>query len=891
MTVRKTVFLIASVAGLVASHDAPLFAQWTGVGAGGAGADFNSTSNWTSGTINGSFLNNTTTSTVSLSANSTLSGTGVTAFGASGIQPIVLTLDGAAGGATEVLTLGGNVTLNKSAALSPSITGTWASGATTISVSSAAGLTVGQAVSGGSGILPGTVITAISGTTVTLSNPTTAAQPSNASLTVASGLIFGPGMELNLGSASRTFSASGGSGANNGAITIQGVVSGAVTVNIGGGTLNLTNSGNTFTGNVKSNGQGFINYSSAGALGGGSTSKVLGVNNSSLAYTGASPITLNYQLENANSGNFNNNSTGGAASSITVTGSVNLTGGGMTLGGSNKAALNELSGLVYGTGNLNVGSGISNDFNGAQWRVSNNASTYTGVTTTSGVLEFTSIGNVGGGASSLGAPTTTAAGTITGGGSGNWTLRYSGVGNTSDRQIQQADAGSQNSGSIVANGSGALVLSTGYKYGGTAQADKNRDLTLGGTNAAANSIGPITFNYARSSGANGSATVTKSGVGLWVMTGSNAYNLSGAGTAGTYTTSLTDGVLRLANASAIPGGIGTTGGSSRLSISGGVLELAAGNFSRDTATTASDTTVQLASGGFSAFGGSRTVNFGGASAGKTWGSNGFMTGGSTMLLSSASSDSTVDLQNAINFGGGTRTFQVADGSAAVDAVLSGALSNGGLTKTGAGTLALTGTSTYAGATDVIAGTLLINGDLSATAVTVGSGASVGGSGYVDGSIIVQSGGVLSPGNSPGLLTTGALILDPGSTSLFEIAGSTRGSGYDAVDALDSTSFGGGLQLQISSIFADQTSFSLFALASGSATGSFSSVSATGSYGTLTFTNAGRLWTSGPTSVGGQTLEFNESTGTLVIVPEPTSLLLVATAIGAAVARRRRRHCG
>lgn len=192
---------------------------------------------------------------------------------------------------------------------------------------------------------------------------------------------------------------------------------------------------------------------------------------------------------------------------------------------------------------------------------------------------------------------------------------------------------------------------------------------------------------------------------------------------------------------------------------------------------------------------------------------------------------------------------------------------------------------------MIAGTLLINGDLSATAVTVGSGASVGGSGYVDGSIIVQSGGVLSPGNSPGLLTTGALILDPGSTSLFEIAGSTRGSGYDAVDALDSTSFGGGLQLQISSIFADQTSFSLFALASGSATGSFSSVSATGSYGTLTFTNAGRLWTSGATSVGGQTLEFNESTGTLVIVPEPTSLLLVATAIGAAVARRRRRHCG
>jgi len=109
-----------------------------------------------------------------------------------------------------------------------------------------------------------------------------------------------------------------------------------------------------------------------------------------------------------------------------------------------------------------------------------------------------------------------------------------------------------------------------------------------------------------------------------------------------------------------------------------------------------------------------------------------------------------------------------------------------------------------------------------------------------------------------------------------------------VDALDSISFGGSLQLQISRIFADQTSFSLFALASGSATGSFSSVSATGDYGTLTFAKSGGLWTSGPTSVSGQTLTFSETTGTLVIVPEPTAMALVAVAAGVMIASRRRR---
>ena len=62
----------------------------------------------------------------------------------------------------------------------------------------------------------------------------------------------------------------------------------------------------------------------------------------------------------------------------------------------------------------------------------------------------------------------------------------------------------------------------------------------------------------------------------------------------------------------------------------------------------------------------------------------------------------------IDMNGGTRTFTVANGSAATDLLISAVITNGGLTKDGAGTLALNGANTYTGATTVSAGTLSIN---------------------------------------------------------------------------------------------------------------------------------------------------------------------------------------
>ena len=64
----------------------------------------------------------------------------------------------------------------------------------------------------------------------------------------------------------------------------------------------------------------------------------------------------------------------------------------------------------------------------------------------------------------------------------------------------------------------------------------------------------------------------------------------------------------------------------------------------------------------------------------------------------------------IDLGAGTRTFEINDSAAAAsDLTISAVITNGGITKTGIGTLTLTGTNTYTGATTISAGTLEIGG--------------------------------------------------------------------------------------------------------------------------------------------------------------------------------------
>ena len=227
-----------------------------------------------------------------------------------------------------------------------------------------------------------------------------------------------------------------------------------------------------------------------------------------------------------------------------------------------------------------------------------------------------------------------------------------------------------------------------------------------------------------------------------------------------------------------------------------------------------------------------------------------------------------------------------------------------LSKSGAGTLLLYGTNTYSGATTVSAGKLLVNGSLANSAVTVGNGGTLGGTGPFGNLVTVQSGGVLSPGNSPGALAAAALDLQAGSTTFMEIVGSgsaagVAGSDYDQVQITTSggLTYGGTLNLEfgIGSSFANGTSFDLFAF-SGSPVGHFSSVVSSGSgvYAGRTFSGAGGIWTS---VAGGQQLTFSELTGRLTFalaaVPEidpatgSSAVTLVAGVLAILEQRRRR----
>ncbi len=218
------------------------------------------------------------------------------------------------------------------------------------------------------------------------------------------------------------------------------------------------------------------------------------------------------------------------------------------------------------------------------------------------------------------------------------------------------------------------------------------------------------------------------------------------------------------------------------------------------------------------------------------------------------------------------------------------------------TLLMTGTSNYTGATNVgdFAGLdtakLYVNGELGQTAVQVNAGSTLGGTGLVGGTVTVADTGIISPGSIAqpvASLTVGGLDLSAGTgvTTQMTVNGLGAGTGYDQVlgvsDTTSALTYGGDLQLDFNgNNYANFTVFHLFSnFTPGSMAGSnFNSITLSGSsdFNGLTFTldPSTGVWTSG-TSTGGQFLEFTPGTGNLVVVPEPSTLLLAAAGFGVA----------
>ena len=246
-----------------------------------------------------------------------------------------------------------------------------------------------------------------------------------------------------------------------------------------------------------------------------------------------------------------------------------------------------------------------------------------------------------------------------------------------------------------------------------------------------------------------------------------------------------------------------------------------------------------------------------------------------------------------------------------DSTFAGTIISGaslGLEKIGSGKLTLTGANTYSGGTTVTAGTLLVNGSLANSAVTVGNGGTLGGSGSLGGLVTVQSGGTLSPGNSPGQLFLSAVRLEGGSMTLMEVLGNganagDAGTNYDQVQVstLGGLTYGGGLNLNFGNSlkFLNGTTFDLFVF-SGTPIGNFSAVTSTGTglYAGFNFSGSGGIWTS---TIGDQLLTLSELTGRLTFsssggaVPEidpatgSSALSLVAGVLAMLEQRRRRQR--
>lgn len=302
------------------------------------------------------------------------------------------------------------------------------------------------------------------------------------------------------------------------------------------------------------------------------------------------------------------------------------------------------------------------------------------------------------------------------------------------------------------SGAGTLTLNgvTTPTFGGlTGSKDLTNVITSGYTSTTALTLNPQTGKSYTYSGAitDGAAnmTLTKSGPGTQALSGNNSY--SGA-------TTVSNGALRLASANALPGGIGVSGGSSLVKFAGGVLELTAaiGDFTRNLGTGATNAQF-TGGGGFSAYGPNRSVNFGGATNQVTWNTNNFVPTGSSLLFGSGTADARIDFQNPINLGAGTRTIQVDDNPATTNdyALLSGAITNGALVKTGDGMLVLgASTNRFSGLT-VSNGTLVVSGVTTSSILTVVSNATalINGS-YAD-PVTVQQGGTI--GGTGTLLST------------------------------------------------------------------------------------------------------------------------------------------
>ena len=328
------------------------------------------------------------------------------------------------------------------------------------------------------------------------------------------------------------------------------------------------------------------------------------------------------------------------------------------------------------------------------------------------------------------------------------------------------------SGSLTQSGAGTLILTGGNSYGSTT-IDNGKTLqvgsgstsgTLGG--GSVTDDGSLVFNRSGtvtvSNAINGTGTLAQNGGGTLTLDGTNGY--LGA-------TTISTGILNVRNSSAL--GSGSAG----VTVAdGAALELEGSGF------TVSGKPLYLAGGGGGG-GGGALRNISGANS---W-TGAITLNGATTIQSDAGS-----LALAGITGAGNNLILQGDAGGSTGAITTG---GGSLAKAGSGTWTLGGTCTYTGQTLIQQGTLALGSsgsiansptidvqsasffDVSAVSggYTLLPGQTLKGNGTVIGAMTV--GGVLSPGESPGILHCGNLGFQDAGQFREELNGNKPGA-YD-----------------------------------------------------------------------------------------------------------------
>jgi autotransporter-associated beta strand protein len=571
-------------------------------------------------------------------------------------------------------------------------------------------------------------------------------------------------------------------------LTYGGVISGGGSfIKKGSGSMTLTNT-NTFLGGLSVN-NGVLVFSADGNLGDPSGS--ITINGGQLQTASAASLSstrtiylgttgsINVQTADATGLTFNGSMQdipGGVAGVLTkqgggalvlggvstYTGATNINNGQVYLGIANALPAGTVLTIGQGTSSSNVG---QLDLNGFNLQIAG----------------LNTIGNSGNNNANLVTDQAGSATTLTISGAGSYSFGTDGnkkdigeiLGNI---QLVMAGTGTQVLGSTNTF-SGGLVINAG-EVDVTEDANlgaSSNSITINGGRLGVTASGTLASTHTISLGANiassistkgGSTIVTYNGV-MQDLTSGGIFAKQGAGTlilggASTYTgsTYLNNGTVQLGVANALPTGTIVNLGQAA-SANLGTLDLHGFN--------------QQITGLVS-----------------TTGTN---TLAATNVVTS-STPATLTINGSGNYTYGSNT-------AANSGVITGAVS---LVVSGSGTQTLGGVNTYTGPTIITSGKLIVGvggaGSIANSAVTVSGTGVLAGSGTV-GSLTVQSGGTVKPGNSPGTATAGATTFLGGSHFEFDINDATGSSGSATagwgllnVSSLDISSLTSGSQLNI-----------------------------------------------------------------------------------------------